>query len=233
MYLFLQNGSVVINKNSAERRNERTGKPSAHFGVRQTGGDWKMTTNTPVSWLEVVKLIVSIVSATTPIVLFFVGRLLLRQIEGVKTAVASQSDFRKKWAEEFFGCCQRFMQALERQLALLTVRCRGTGAAEKFGADVKDEIDRLVPTLSELELRIRRCVVFAPMSGSSASKAASDCIALTGKLLEERKGNVDEIIGKMNEFNRASREAHAEMLGLEAAEHGVASVDRPRTATRR
>jgi hypothetical protein len=32
--------------------------------------------------------------------------------------------------------------------------------------------------------------------------------------LSARKGNVDEIIEKMNEFNIAARKAHAEMLGI-------------------
>jgi hypothetical protein len=35
------------------------------------------------------------------------------------------------------------------------------------------------------------------------------------------QGNLDEIIGKMNDFNLASRKAHAEMLGLRYAEQGA------------
>lgn len=179
-------------------------------------------------WLEVGKLAAG---AATPILVAIFGILLLRRIEGVKALVAKKSEFEKRWAEEFFGCCQRFMQALERQLALLTVLSRGSGT-EKFAAEVKEEIYHLVPTLSELELRIRRSVVFAPRSGASATRAASDCIALTGKLLEAKQGSVDEIIAKMNEFNLASRVAHAEMLGLGAAEQAVAADGRPQTAAR-
>ena len=41
--------------------------------------------------------------------------MLLRRVEGVKTLVAKQSEFHKKWAEEFFACGQLFMQALERE----------------------------------------------------------------------------------------------------------------------
>jgi hypothetical protein len=36
-------------------------------------------------------------------------------------------------------------------------------------------------------------------------------------LITARKGNVDDIIAAMNNFNAASRNAHAEMLGLGAA----------------
>ncbi len=165
--------------------------------------------------MEIAKLIVS---AATPIVVAVVGVLLLRRIEGVKAVVAKQSEFQKSWAEEFFGCCQKFMQALERDLALLTVLGGLKAGTEKLRAEVEEEIGRLHPTLSELELRIRRSVVFAPVSGAAVTEAASACLSLTGKLIASGGGNVDEIIFQMNRFNIASRKAHAEMLGLDAAE---------------
>jgi hypothetical protein len=91
----------------------------------------------------------------------------------------------------------------------------------KLSSELAEEIARLHPTLAELELRIRRSVVFAPVSGASVTEAAGACIALTGKLIASGRGNVDEIIAQMNAFNFASRKAHAEMLGLDAAEQGV------------
>lgn len=169
------------------------------------------------SWLEIGKLAASI---ATPIVVAIMGILLLRRIEGVKALVAKQSDFHKKWADEFFSCCQQFMQALERDLALLTVLGGLQEPNGKLGIEVQEEISRLTAKLSELELRIRRCVVFAPTSGVTVARTANDCISLTASLLKSMQGNLDEIIGKMNEFNIASRKAHAEMLGLRDAEPG-------------
>ncbi|MDA8325597.1 MAG: hypothetical protein M0033_05195 [Nitrospiraceae bacterium] len=110
------------------------------------------------------------------------------------------------------------MQALERELALLTVLSGMKNPNDEFGTELQKEVSRLHPTLSELELRIRRSVVFAPSTGSKVIKAASECIAFIGTLVASMKGNVDEIIGKMNEFNVASRKAHAEMLGLNTAD---------------
>ena len=69
-------------------------------------------------WLEIAKLAVS---AATPIVVATLGVLLLRRIEAVKALVARQSDFQKKWADEFVNCCHSFMQAVECDLALLKV----------------------------------------------------------------------------------------------------------------
>ncbi len=180
------------------------------------------------SWLELGKLAASI---ATPIVVAILGVLLLRRIEGVKALVAKQSDFHKKWADEFFSCCQQFMQALERDLALLTVLGGLQEPNGKLGTEMQEEISRLNARLSELELRIRRCVVFAPRSGAGVSQAASECISLTALLLKSLKGNLDEIIWKMNEFNVASRRAHGEMLGLKDAEQG-APADAPQAARR-
>lgn len=162
-------------------------------------------------WLEIGKLIGSI---STPFVVTIIGVLLLRRIEAVKAGVAKQSEFHKKWAEQFFECCQEFMQAIERDLALLTIAAGLKDPNDEFGAELQKEISRLHPTLSELELRIRRSVVFAPTAGGSVTSAAGECIALVGRLISARAGNLDQIISKMNDFNVASRKAHAEMLGV-------------------
>jgi hypothetical protein len=175
-------------------------------------------------WLEIIKVAAG---AATPILVAIFGVLLLRRIEVVKALVAKKSEFEKRWAGEFFGCCQGFMQALERDLSLLTALPDLQDRNEKVCTESHDEIWRLNLTLAELELRIRRSVVFAPRSGCYATKAASGCIALVGKLLEAKKGNLDGIIAKMNEFNVASRVAHAEMLDLGAAEFTPLSSMRP------
>ena len=81
--------------------------------------------------------------------------------------------------------------------------------------ELQKELSRLHPYISELELRIRRIVVFAPKNGGSITQAANGCLGLTGTLAKLGKGNFDGIIDKMNDFNIAARAAHAEMLGLE------------------
>ena len=163
-------------------------------------------------WLEVGKLAVN---AATPILVALFGVLLLRRIEDVKALVAKRSEFQRMWAEEFFSCCQAFMQALERDLALLTVLGGLQDQNGKVSTDLREEVWRLHPTLTELELRIRRSVLFAPSSGAVVTKAASECLTLTDKLFATKESNVDIIIAKMNDFNVASRSAHGEMLGLD------------------
>lgn len=160
-------------------------------------------------WIEIGKLVAGI---ATPIVVAVIGVMLLRRVEGIKAFIVKQSDFQQKWAEEFFACGQEFMQALERELALLTALTGLTGPNGKFGTELQHEASQLHITLSELGLRIRRSVVFAPYTAEIVTQAANDCLSLTAQLLASKKGNVDVIINKMNQFNAASRKAHAEML---------------------
>ena len=165
-----------------------------------------------VAWLGL------IVSMVTPIVVIFLGVLLLRHIEGVKAMVTKQSGFSSKWADEFFDCCQQFLQALERELAILTVFSKIKDQKGTFSSECLEELQQLHIKLAELELRIRRNVLFAPSAAHEVTKAAGECFALTAELIDSKGGDVDMIISKMNEFNIASRSAHAEMLGLSKVE---------------
>jgi hypothetical protein len=161
--------------------------------------------------IEIGKLLASI---ATPIVLAAFGLLLLRRIESVKAIVAKQSGFETKWAELFFECCQEFMKALERDLSLWKCLSGLEKPNDEFGSDLQRQISQLNVAIPELELRIRRCIVFAPSTGAEVAATVDECMRLLKELTVQRKGNLDEIILKMNEFNNASRTAHAEMLGL-------------------
>ena len=174
-----------------------------------------MTPDSPYSWIDIGRLAASV---ATPIVVAVLGVLLLRRIEEVKAAVAKQSAFRTKWADEFFVTCQEFMAAIEEELAILTVFVRSKNADDSERTKTLKEIGRLNTKLSELELRIRRAVVFASENGQQVPSTAHDCVELVSALLSKGVGNVDRIIEKMNDFNIASRKAHAEMLGVDSAE---------------
>lgn len=73
-------------------------------------------------------------------------------------------------------------------------------------------------SIAELKFRIERCLVFAPTKGPEAMDAAKKCIKelldLVDKLSSETGGNPRKFIVTMNEFNKAAREAHAEILGI-------------------
>ncbi len=75
-----------------------------------------MTNDDIKFWLDIVKFLASI---ATPIIVAIIGISFLRLTESVKARVTKESDFHKKWAEQFFECCQEFMKIVERDLALL------------------------------------------------------------------------------------------------------------------
>jgi hypothetical protein len=105
---------------------------------------------------------------------------------------------------------------------ILELTRTGDGVAElprwnpddAFGTELQTEINQLNPRLSELELRIRRSVVFAPKARASVTQAVSACLQLAASFLQLKRGNFDEIVKEMDKFNRAARDAHQEMLGL-------------------
>jgi hypothetical protein len=120
-----------------------------------------------------------------------------------------------------FECCQKFLQCLERELALLNAIASLKSPNDEFGTSMQKELSSLHATLSELELRIRRCVVFAPTNGGTVTKTAKECIDLIGAMVRSGTGSFDVIISKMNEFNAASRLANAEMLHLQVSARGL------------
>lgn len=170
-----------------------------------------------IPWFEVLKLVATF---ATPIVVLVLGILVIRRIEGIKAVVARQSDFRRKWADQFFDSCQDFLRALERELAAFRTIANLSDLKQHdgLGEDLQKEICRLHPTIMELELRIRRCVVFAPMAGPEVSANAIACLNLVGSLVAKKTGNLDIITHQMNMFNTAARRAHAELLHLRVAE---------------
>lgn len=160
-----------------------------------------------------VELIRLIVSAATPIVVFILGFFLLRCIEAIKDSVAMRSDFPRRWADNFFECCQDFMAALERETALLAYVSRLDDPNGEIGTPLQKENSTLHLLIGELELRIRRNVVFAPQNGSEVRATASSCFELLSKLMSAKQGNLDEIFEKVNLFNEKAKMAHAEMIG--------------------
>lgn len=170
-----------------------------------------LTKDTFLLWLEVGKLIASI---ATPIVVAYVGHLFLKKIESVKSTISKQSNFDQKWADQYFECCQGFLRALERELALLKNITLLENKNSKCGLSMQKEINDIHITLIELELRLRRLLVFAPIYGPDTVKKAKLCLEVTANLVNARHGDTSEIISKISEFNIASRLANAEMLGL-------------------
>ena len=151
-----------------------------------------------------------------PIVVAVIGIVFLRRIEGVKSSVGRQSEFRKKWADQFFECGQEFMQKIERIMALLQNFTVNKPKGE-FENELVKEVSMLLIDLVELECRIRRVVAVAPSAESEVKKAAKECVELIRKLFAQKQGDVGEIIQKNNEFNEAFYKAHAELLAIEAA----------------
>jgi len=147
----------------------------------------------------------------TPILIFIFGFLFLKSIENIKQQIERQSHFYKKWADEFFNTCDEFMKCTERMLALLTFISNNPNINETW-MHYQKELNDLFPALSELELRIKRFVPFAPKFGNCVKTNASEILNKLSELFKQKKGNVDPIVNLIVEFNKAAKLAHGEML---------------------
>jgi hypothetical protein len=164
----------------------------------------------PWNSLEVAKLAAA---CATPLVVTTIGLVLLRRVEGVKAQIASREDFRNKWAEVFFDTAHDYMIAVERTLALL-FHLSSYERADPIRVRYETEVRESALTLSELELRIRRAVVFAPMSGSQASLAAKKIADSVSKAYSKGEGNYNLMYKEIDSFNRLTQAVHAELLGI-------------------
>ena len=107
------------------------------------------------------------------------------------------------------------MFAIEKDLIALRWYADLKDPSDDEGAKLHAEINLLSRNLTELELRLRRNIVFAPETGGKVIEAANKCLELIASLLNTKSGNLDDIVNQMNDFNVLARAAHAEMLGLE------------------
>jgi hypothetical protein len=74
------------------------------------------------------------------------------------------------------------------------------------------EANALLPTLIENHFRIQRLIVLAPSKGTAAGKAAVQIVESVQQLTKTKMGNLADLRGEIDVFNRAVREADAEML---------------------
>jgi hypothetical protein len=149
-----------------------------------------------------------------PFVLAWIGLLLVRDIEMRKAAVGRSSEFKRKWADSFFDTSHEFMQSAERYMAALNQLQAMADPNCAFGTKLQEELNDLNVRLGELGLRIQRFAYYAPIKGHEAIVASKSVQTYLAQMVTNRKGSFDQLIGFQNSFNRAVREAHAEMLEI-------------------
>ena len=156
--------------------------------------------------------VLKIMPIVTPILVFILGVRFVKSIESAKNQVERQSHFAKKWADEFFDTSDEFMKGVERVLALFTSIQGFANPNDERGTRYQQECSDLFPTIAELGLRIRRMVPFAPKNGGTVKEKASAILETLSNMVRERRGNMDEIIRLIAEFNDAVKLAHSEIL---------------------
>lgn len=144
--------------------------------------------------------------------IFVFGLLLLRKTESIKAEIEKQSHFVKKWADYFFDTCHEFMKVIEHIMALLNQFQVLNNPNDERGLRYQQECSDFFPIVTELELRIRRMVCFAPKHGVNVKQTASDILAMLSEIFRRREGNFDDLSVLIGKFNKVAKLAHNEML---------------------
>jgi hypothetical protein len=140
------------------------------------------------------------------------GCLLLRRLEEVKSEVVRYSDFSRKWAELFFDTCNAFMESVERLMTMYHFLSHAADPNDEAGMAWQRQANEQLPALIESHFRIQRLVLLAPSNGRTAGKAAIRIVESVEQLTKTKMGNLADLRNEIDEFNRAVREAHSEML---------------------
>jgi hypothetical protein len=167
-----------------------------------------------MTWAEIKDLVDMGSKLLLPFILAWIGVLLVRDIETRKAGVGRSSDFKQKWADGFFDASHEFTESTERYASILNILQGMSNPNSAWGTKLQQELNDLNVRLAELLLRIQRFAYYAPSKGGEAIKATNAVQSYLDQMVTNRKGNFDLLISLQNSFNRAVREAHAEMLEI-------------------
>jgi hypothetical protein len=160
--------------------------------------------------IEITKLVIG---SLTPILLFIFGVLILKRIERTKAMVSEEHLFRRKWADEVFLISRTFSRAVEDLISAL-FSAHDNQVGQTSPEAIKSKIDQAANTLTDIQLRLRLLVDFAPLKGPIMLGSANECFSMVATLMKTRKGNFDDIIECLKKFNQAAKDAHAEILSV-------------------
>lgn len=187
--------------------------------------EWHSGPESPWNSLEIIKIVAGLL---TPLAVAIVGVYVVRRIESVKASVATQASFQAKWSDEFYAVCQEYLKAIERFLTVF-ITVGKMDSADIKGPPLIEEIHTLAAKITELQLRLRLRVIFAPKCGQSVINQTELLREKISALVAAKGGNLDEIFDLMSEFNSRARAAHAEMLRIELDKQEALLVRAPRS----
>ncbi|MBC3919413.1 hypothetical protein H8L32_18120 [Undibacterium sp. CY18W] len=162
-------------------------------------------------------LVDAIAKLAIPIALIWIGFLITTRIEKQKSELARSSEFKVKWADNFYDKCQEFTFATDRYMSILFFITEQEKECDRITAlksELTDERYKLNMSISELILAIDRMSLFAIKTGADVKKSAEKIPTYFEKMMTTGTGTYDELIALQHIFNKNVKAAHAEMLEI-------------------
>ncbi len=156
---------------------------------------------------EVLKLCISLL---TPIFVLIVGLIISKKIEKNKLTVLKEKEWQVKWAELFFNQANEFNDNITKIICSLFILQDLISGEDKLIKIISICSERL----SEIDWNIRNYSQFSLNYQKDVIKFQQQLMDSIRLLIQNKKGNLEEIRQLQFEYNKAVRNAHSEILKL-------------------
>lgn len=161
----------------------------------------------------IIKFIIKIMN--TPIVLLIVKGLFITVITFfIKHEIAKKHSFNVKWADEFFLTNKKFMNGIERYLALLSSLQNMKTPNDQLDTQYQQELNALNVNLPEFQIRLKRLTLLCPKNQKEIINFSEDILSKLSEMVQTQHGNFDTIKNLLIDFNKSVKKGHAEILKI-------------------
>jgi len=157
--------------------------------------------------IEIIKLSISFL---TPLLVVIVGLLISKKIEKNKFSVLKEKEWQVKWAELFLKDAIEFNSNVTNAICLL-FHIQTESDNDKIN-EMINTVKECFNRISEIDWNIRNYTQFAKINGEEILRMQSILMSSIGKMVNEKKGNLEEIRKQQFNYYNAVRKAHSEIL---------------------
>ena len=165
--------------------------------------------------IEILKLVASFL---TPLVILILGIVINKKLESAKAVLSKEKDWQNWWAGKFLSVCHEYNESVTHIVTGLfqfkQIEDEKLSGWENESQEKLGDIRLNMRKLQYLEWEFQNYIQFAHNYGPAVLEKGEELYSLIGRLISDKKGNLEDIRKIQFEFNDAVRLAHGEILGI-------------------
>lgn len=158
--------------------------------------------------IEILKLVSSFL---TPIAVIFIGYTINKNIERTKIGILKEKEWQVRWAELFLDQAIEFNKNISSIVAAF-FKLQSNIDKPDLAKDIIQQLTNGIHNVQYSDWEIRNFAQFAKETNKEVLEKQRLLIDKLNKLLEDKKGDMEEIRQIQFEYNLAVRKAHTEIL---------------------